>query len=322
VLCLTDESFELQREKALGNTKNQIKVAYAKEEFALMQAINAYLETSKSYNLMYERLSEWYGIYYPEIKVGSQDMLAELALVLNDRGRLSKDAIKAVIKDDRRSADMYEKAMATMGREMTEGESKALLGFARLSKDAKETLDELDVYIKKAATSIMPNVTYLTDEKIAAELLSKAGSLERLATMPASTLQLLGAEKALFKHLKFGSKPPKYGVLFKLQQVSSARRELRGRVARFYATKLSIAARADAFSKRFIAKELKEIIDRNIRSMRVSKNHSVARESAPRKEWSGDKGQKSTWSDRPPGSRGPSRPRQQGRQGNFRPFRK
>lgn len=277
-------TFEQQREKAFSRTKSEIKEAYANEEYALIQAINAYLETVKSYNLMYERLSEWYGMYYPEVKVGSQEKLAELALVLNDRGKLSKESISTVLKDDKRGAEIYEKASSSIGRQMNENEMKALVGFARLSKDAKEALDELDSYIKGAAKSIMPNITYLTDEKVAAELLSKAGSLERLATMPASTLQLLGAEKALFKHLKFGSKPPKYGVLFKLQAVSSARRELRGRIARVYATKLSIAARADAFSKRFIAKELKAIIDRNIRGMRVGKGSAWKGKEPEKKE--------------------------------------
>ena len=317
-------TFEQQRENAFSKTKSEIKEAYANEEFALMQAINAYLETSKSYNLMYERLSEWYGIYYPEVKVNSQEKLAELALVLNDRSKLSKEAISAVLKDDRRSAEIFDKASASMGRQMNQNETKALIGFARLSKDAKEALDELDSYIKGAATSIMPNITYLTDEKVAAELLSKAGSLERLATMPASTVQLLGAEKALFKHLKFGSKPPKYGVLFKLQQVGSARRELRGRIARVYATKIAIASRADAFSKRFIAKELKEQIEKAIKNMKVGQRRPVVRDVKPpqRKEWSGDKSQKSTWSDRPPGSRGPSSKfRPGGRPGNFRPSR-
>jgi nucleolar protein 56 len=199
---------------------------------------------------------------------------------------------------------------------MNEGECKALLRFAQLSKEAKTTLDELDGYIKIAAESIMPNITYITDAKIAAELLSKAGSLERLATMPASTLQLLGAEKALFKHLKFGSKPPKYGVLFKLQEVSSARKEFRGRIARVYATKLSIASRADAFSKRFIAKELKEMIEKTIKNMRVSKTRPKPWENkAPRRDW-GNKNQKSSWSDRPQGQRGP---RTGGQPQNFRP---
>ena len=327
---LAELTFEQQREKAFSKTKSEITEAYANEEYALMQAINAYLETSKSYNLMYERLSEWYGIYYPEVKVADQEKLAELALVLNDRSKLSKEAINAVLKDDRKSAEVFEKASSSMGRQMNQNEMKALIGFARLSKDAKEALDELDSYMKGASNRVMPNITYLTDEKIAAELLSKAGSLERLATMPASTLQLLGAEKALFKHLKFGSKPPKYGVLFKLERIGGAKRELRGRIARIYATKISIASRADAFSKRFIAKELKEAIEKSIRNMKTGKSKPAAPvrdnrpQQAPRKEWSssGDKNRKSTWNDRPPSQRGPSaRFKPHERRSNFKRFR-
>lgn len=284
VFYLSDISFEQQREKAFSETKKKIKGAYANEEFALMQAINAYLETVKSYNLLYERLAEWYGVYYPEIKIGSQEMLAELALVLNDRGKISREVIKAVVKDEKKSAEIYDRVVSTIGREMNENERKALVRFARLSEEVKEALDELGSYIKGAATSIMPNVTYLTDEKVAAELLSKAGSLERLATMPASTIQLLGAEKALFKHLKFGSKPPKYGVLFKLPEVGNAKREFRGRIARVYATKLSVAARADAFSKRFIAKELKEVIERSIKNMKVGKREARSNRRLERKD--------------------------------------
>jgi nucleolar protein 56 len=280
---LAIESFEQRREEALKETKEKIKSAYTNEEFALVQAINAYLETVKSYNLLYERLAEWYGIYYPEIKVGSQEMLAELALVLNDKDKISKEGIKAVVKDEKKSSEIYDITVSTIGREMSQNERKAVARFALLSKEMKETLDELDAYINNAARSLMPNVTYMTDEKVAAELLSKAGSLERLATMPASTIQLLGAEKALFKHLKFGSKPPKYGVLFKLTEVGGARRELRGRIARAYATKLAIAARADAFSKRFIAKELKETVNKNIKGMRVRKKEPWSGK-APRKE--------------------------------------
>ena len=271
----------------------------------------------------------WIGIRYQALtpQIADQEKLAELALVLNDRSKLSKEAINAVLKDDRKSAEIFEKASSSMGRQMNQNEMKALIGFARLSKDAKEALDELDSYMKGASNRVMPNITYLTDEKIAAELLSKAGSLERLATMPASTLQLLGAEKALFKHLKFGSKPPKYGVLFKLERIGGAKRELRGRIARIYATKISIASRADAFSKRFIAKELKEAIEKSIRNMKTGKSKPAApvrdnRPPAPRKEWSGDRNRKSTWSDRPPSQRGPSaRFKPHERRSNFKRFR-
>ena len=111
----------------------------------------------------------------------------------------------------------------------------------------------------------MPNITYLIDYKVAAEVLGKAGSLNKLAMMPAGTIQLLGAEKALFKHIKFGSKPPKYGAIFKLQQVGGAARYDRGRIARAYGAKLAIAARADGISKNFIADKLKAQLDEMIK---------------------------------------------------------
>lgn len=261
-------SFEQVRDKMLKSAKEGIKSAYSNEEYALIQAINAYLETSKSYNLSYERLSEWYGIYFPEIRLNNPKVLADLALVLNSRDGIDKDGINKILNDEQKSESLYKKAKETIGRSMNENEKRALVSFANLSNDMNRSLNELEAYIKLAANEILPNTTYLTDEKIAAELLAKAGSMERLASMPASTVQLLGAEKALFKHIKFGSKPPKYGVLFKLAGISNAPRDQRGRIARLYATKISIALKGDYFTKKFIAEKLKEDLERGIKRIR------------------------------------------------------
>ncbi len=252
----------------IKKAKEGITSAYSNEEHALMQAINAYLETNKSYNLVFERLSEWYGIYFPEIKIANPKTLADLAIVLNSRDGISKESISAIVEDTQKADSIYNKAKATIGREMSGKEREAMLHFARLSNQVHDTLLGLEVYIKATSTEIMPNTTYLTDEKIAAELLSKAGSLERLATMPASTVQLLGAEKALFKHIKFGSNPPKYGTLFKLAEISNGPRDRRGRIARVYAAKLSIALKADYFSKKFIAEKLKEDLDKAVKRIK------------------------------------------------------
>ncbi len=238
--------FQELREKMLKSAREGIKEAYSSEEYALIQAINAHLETSKSYNLAYERLTEWAGIYFPEKRFTNPKTLAEFALSMS--GTEEKSA---------------------SGRKMNEDEKKAVTEFAQMSKDMGAALTALEAYIKLASNRILPNTTYLTDEKIAAELLSKAGSMERLATMPASTIQLLGAEKSLFKHIKFGSKPPKYGVLFKMPVVNSASREARGRIARVYATKISIALKADYYTKNFIAKELKKGLDSSIEKIRA-----------------------------------------------------
>jgi nucleolar protein 56 len=271
-VILAKAPFEEMRERMIKKAKEGIKSSYSNEEFALVQAINAYLETNKTYNLAYERLSEWYGLYYPEVKVANAKTLADLAMVLNSRSEISEERIESIIKDAQKSASIYAKATSTMGREMNINEMNALMGFARLSNQMYDTLLELETYIKAAATELMPNTTYLTDEKIAAELLSKAGSLERLATMPASTIQLLGAEKALFKHIKFGSRPPKYGVLFKLAEISNGPRDKRGRIARAYATKISIGLKADFFTKNFIAEKLKEDLEKNIKKIKETPN--------------------------------------------------
>lgn len=263
-LILMSDNFKELREKMIKVTKGDIKEAYGNEEFILIQAINAFNESSRSYNLIYERLSEWFGIYYPEVRVGSPAVLAELAVAMCNGEELEKSAIEKIVDDPEKAESIYEKAKETMGRKPEGDEKDAITAFAGLAKDMGKGLQGLDVYIKAAAGRIMPNVTHLVDDKIAAELLAKAGSLERMATMPASTIQLLGAEKALFKHIKFGSKPPKYGIIFKLPAVTNAQREKRGMVARAYATKIAIAVKADYFSKKFIADKLKETLDQNL----------------------------------------------------------
>jgi nucleolar protein 56 len=263
------DSLDELRSRMLNSVKEGIKSAYESEEFALMQASNAFRELSKSYNLAYERLSEWYGIYFPEIKLSNPKSLAQLAIALNSNPP-DREAIAKVIEDPSKVDDVYSKASATIGRKMGAEERDALVKFAELSLSMEVATEQLKAYIKAASTRMLPNTSYLTDETIAAELLSKAGSLDKLATMPASTIQLLGAEKALFKHIKFGSKPPKYGILFKLPAIGTAPKYMRGRIARAYATKISIGLKGDVYSKRFIGEALKKSLDSAVERIKSS----------------------------------------------------
>ncbi len=276
--------FEELREKMLASAKAGIKEAYSSEEYALIQSINAYLETEKSYNLVYERLTEWYGIYFPEIRVSSASTLAALALAVNS-DTLSYDLVFEAVKDETKAKQIYEKAKSTIGRKPNADEKEAVISFAEMSQAMKETLDSLEDYIGKASNKILPNVTFLTEPKIAAEMLSKAGSMERFATMPASTVQLLGAEKSLFKHLKFGSNPPKYGVLFKLPAINTLQRDIRGKVARAYATKICIALKADYYTKNDIGKTLKYQLDAIIERIKTeeAKNPKANRPKQPQR---------------------------------------
>jgi nucleolar protein 56 len=119
--------------------------------------------------------------------------------------------------------------------------------------------------IETDVKDLAPNMTELIGPMIAARLLSHAGSLKKLAMLPASSIQLLGAEKALFRFKKQGGRPPKHGVIFQHPSIGKAPFRLRGKHARLLSAKLCIAAKADMFTKRFIASDLKKELEENLK---------------------------------------------------------
>lgn len=125
-------------------------------------------------------------------------------------------------------------------------------------------IKSLESQIEKDMKRIAPNITNIVGPLIGARLISHSTGIIKLATMPASTIQILGAEKALFRYKKEGGKPPKHGVIFQHSLINKTPREFRGKIARTFATKIAIAAKADAFTKRNISKELKEGLDKRI----------------------------------------------------------
>ncbi len=141
----------------------------------------------------------------------------------------------------------------------------ALQGHLDAMLSSKEGLEE---FIRYEIVETAPNLANIVDPLIAARLVAQAGSLKRLASMPASTLQLLGAEKALFRHLKEGGSPPKHGYIFQHSQVKTARNRDRGRVARAIAGKAVIAARADHFDGEEIWPLLQEKLDRRLKEIK------------------------------------------------------
>lgn len=124
--------------------------------------------------------------------------------------------------------------------------------FNTVNREIKRLEEQIDCDMEKIA----PNVSVLAGSLIGARLISLSGSLEKLALFPASTVQILGAEKALFRFKKEGGRPPKHGVIFQHQLVNKSSHGSRGKIARILAAKISIASKADAFTKRDISKEL------------------------------------------------------------------
>jgi nucleolar protein 56 len=121
--------------------------------------------------------------------------------------------------------------------------------------------ESLEGLIKGVAEEAVPNLSVVAGPVLAAKLIEKAGNLKKLAMMPSGTVQLLGAEKALFRSKKTGAKPPKHGLIFQHSYIHAKPRKLRGKAARSLAAKISIAARADAFSGNPIGAELRRQLD-------------------------------------------------------------
>jgi nucleolar protein 56 len=156
---------------------------------------------------------------------------------------------------------VVEAALSSMGAALDEDDLRAIQSYTQRVVDLYKERERLNEYITALAKEIAPNVTYLAGPVLGAKLIEKAGGLRRMAMMPASTIQVLGAEKAMFRALKSNAKPPKHGLLFQHPHVHGAKKDRRGSRARALAAKLAIAARADLLSGDFIADKLLAQLD-------------------------------------------------------------
>lgn len=234
-------------------TKDKLRTK--KADRMLMQAIGVLDETDRVINVFVERLREWYGLYYPEGErhTSNHEEFARVVLV----GR----------REDIEDKHLAAMAKKTAGMEFSLEDITQMQAFAKNILDLFNTRKGLEKYINMSAKEVAPNTTAIAGPLLAARLLSLAGGLEKMARMPSSSIQLLGAEKALFRHLKGGGKAPKYGILFSHPLVQQAAPEKKGKVARLVAAKLSLAAKTDHFSKEDHGKELKEKLDKQVKGV-------------------------------------------------------
>jgi nucleolar protein 56 len=224
-----------------------------KQDYLIVQAVNNVDEMDKVLNNLAKRLREWYELYNPEFSrsIESDEKFAEL---------IQKKTRKELLNEVGLTQE------ESMGAEVSKKDLQPVMGlaaeisslFALRAKQAK--------YIEDSMKEQMPNVAAVAGAMIGATLLSIAGSMEKMALFPASTIQLLGAEKALFRHIKTGAKPPKFGVIINHPLVTKAKAPEKGRAARMLADKISIAVKLDFFKGKFKGDELRKELDKRLGS--------------------------------------------------------
>lgn len=232
------------------------KLKVVKKDKIVMQAVGVVDELDKTMNTLSERLAEWYGLHFPEARrvIHSQEKFAEIVARYGGRG-----AVK-----DKKLAKFIEKSV---GMDFSGEDVKAVQDYSKTILELHKTREGLVKYLDGAVGGVAPNMTALAGSLMAARLLALAGGLEKISKLPSSTIQLLGAEKALFRHLRGGGKSPKYGIIFGHPHIQNAPKNLKGRVARLIASKLALAARFDAFSGKDRGKEMKKELDEQVKKI-------------------------------------------------------
>ena len=229
--------------------KKAVTEAVTKRDIYAIQAVRTMDDLDKTINLFAGRIREWYGLHFPELDraIDSHDTYARLIQNLENKNNFTKkDLEKRGLPKDK-AKKIAEIAQMSMGANISEGDLKWIKSFAEEILNLYKLREGIEEYIDKVMQEIAPNMSSLAGSVISARLISIAGGLDNLAKMPASTLQVLGAEKALFRALKTGSRPPKHGIIFQYALIHQAPKWLRGKIARVLSGKLSIASRLDAF---------------------------------------------------------------------------
>ena len=222
-------------------TNNKIRKASESEDMFLIQAINSIEELDEAIGKLVERLREWYAIHFPEMDgIKNHERYVELISEYGDRDTIIKSG---VLEDDSPKF-----VSESVGATISEPDLKMVMEFSSSIKSMQTTKKSLNTYVDDRMLEIAPNLRDLAGSSLGAKLIAHVGGVEKLSKMPSGTVQVLGAEKALFRHLKTGEKPPKHGLIFQHPSVRSARWWLRGKIARALALKISLAVRKDVYS--------------------------------------------------------------------------
>jgi len=224
-------------------TKKAMQTSVSEDQL-IIQTIANINEIDKNVNILSKRLREWYSLYFPELsnRIPDHKKYAQLLLEKN------KSQLAEEIK-------LTEESMGTNLSELHLNEMK-LLAVQIISLYSLR--EQHEQYLETVMKQYCQNLQSLAGTTIAAKLIELAKGLKHLALLPASTVQLLGAEKALFRHLKTGNRSPKHGVIINHPLIQHARRDNKGKAARLLADKLSLCARLDFFKGEFKAEDYKK----------------------------------------------------------------
>ena len=261
-----DEYEKFVRQVTVDLARVAVTAAAAKRDLYAVQAVRAIDDIDKTLNLFAGRIREWYGLHFPELDriVEKHDTYARLVADLGLRSNFTEDNLQkeGIPKD--KIQQIAGAASKSMGATFPEEDLEWLRSFCKDTLELVKFRERAENYADSVMKQVAPNTSTLLGSLLTARLMSIAGGLQNLAKMPSSTMQVLGAEKALFRSLKTGARPPKHGVIFQYASIHQSPRWQRGKIARALSGKLAIAARVDAFGGDFMGEKLQKDLEKKI----------------------------------------------------------
>jgi len=261
-----DEYEQFVRDVSLELAKTAITEATTKRDLYAIQTVRSIEDLDKILNLLAGRIREWYGLHFPELDrlVEKHDSYIRLVHSLGARESFSYDALTKLGIPQDKATQISASAEKSSGAEMTGTDLEWLRQVCGTVLELYGLREAAEKYTDKIMGEVAPNMTSVLGAVLSAKLISMAGGLENVAKMPSSTLQVLGAEKALFRTLKTGARPPKHGVIFQYAPIHQSPKWLRGKIARAVAGKLAIAARMDAYGGGDKGQGLRDALEKKI----------------------------------------------------------
>ena len=232
----------------------------------LSQAILTLDDLDQTLNLFSNRVKEWYGLYFPELGAFLEGNEAYLKLVasLKEKDAFTDQRLVAEGVDLAKTEALAAIATTSMGGEIGDRDLNEIQKLANNLLYLYSLRDDLEKYVDELMMEVAPNLRSLAGSTLGARLIAFVGGLDNLAKKSASKIQVLGAEKALFRSFKTGTKPPKHGLIFQHNAVHQAPKWQRGKIARVLAGKLAIAARLDVYHGAYQGEKLVEDFARRV----------------------------------------------------------
>merc|ERR1712183_149946 len=239
-------------ELGLAHSLSRYKLKFSPDKIDTMivQAVSLLDDLDKELNNYIMRCREWYGWHFPELGKIITDNLAFVRTVdLMGFRENAKSTDMSEVLPEEVEGKVKEAAEISMGTEISDEDITNIKHLCQQVVEIQEYRGQLYEYLKNRMMAIAPNLTVLVGELVGARLIAHAGTLMNLAKHPASTVQILGAEKALFKALKTKHDTPKYGLIYHAQLVGQAGAKSKGKISRMLAAKSSLAARYDVLGE-------------------------------------------------------------------------